>query len=209
MTLQKTVGRNYTTGFPGDIVRDGPYRAKPGRISSATVGTDPGASTNRMSRAFGFVSDLAVPTGDITNAALAVNVAVGAPIFYGVLGNPKEYALYGGASGPLSPTIDLLTGVNASFFDMVTGMVMELYNETTAAKTVNFGDGVAFVPNTITVGNNPLALPYGALVSFPAGGAAPTGMVIIPNARVMNGFSLVASAAGALISGDTIVQLTQ
>lgn len=210
MTFQSTVNRNYTTGFPGDIVRDGPKRAKPGRIASATIGTDPGASTNRMSRAFGFANDLPQTTGDITQAALAVEVNVGAPVFYGILGSPKEYALFGTvAGGPLAATLDLPLGLNAEFFDMVTGMVVEIFNETAAAKTINFGDQIAFVPNTITTGNNPLALPYGALVAVAPGAAAPTGMILIPNARVMNGFTLVASAAGALISGDTIAQLTQ
>lgn len=205
--FQKTVGRNYTTGFPGDIVRDGPYRAKPGRIKSPTVGTDPGASTNRISRAFGFANDL--PGTGITEAALAVEVIVGGPIFYGVLGHPKHYALYGGATGPLSPTLDLPTGVNAEFFDMVTGLVGELFNETTAVKAVNFGDSIAYLSSAATALQNPQALPYGALISVAPGAAAPAGFVLIPNARVMSDFSLTASAAGALVSGDAIIQLTQ
>ncbi|WLW40818.1 hypothetical protein GNAINCEL_00036 [Serratia phage KKP 3709] len=35
--FQQTVKRNFTTGFPGDIVRDGPRRAKPGRIIAPCI----------------------------------------------------------------------------------------------------------------------------------------------------------------------------
>ena len=34
--FQKVVNRNYTGAFPGQITFDGPKRAKPGRITSAT-----------------------------------------------------------------------------------------------------------------------------------------------------------------------------
>ena len=68
---------------------------------------------------------------------------------------------------------------------------------------------LAYVPNTITTDNNPLALLYGALVTFAAGGAPATGMIAIPNARVINTSALGASGAGALVSGYSIGQLTQ
>lgn len=208
MAFQSTVQRQYTTGFPGEIVRDGPTRAKHGRINSATLGTDPGASTNRISRAFGFSADM--PATGITKSEIGALVAVGAPVFYGILGHPKHYALGGNAvGGSLAPSLDLGIGTNAEFFDMATGIVLELFNETTSAKTINFGDQIAFVPNTISTGNNPLALPYGALLSVAPGSAAPTGMILIPNARVINPGTLSASASGALVSGLTIGQLTQ
>lgn len=207
MTFQSKVNRNYTTGYPGEIVRDGPVRAKPGRIASLSVGTDPGASTNRVSRAFGWSAD--TPTTGITLAAMSPQVVVGGTPFYGIMGHPKHYVLQGTtAGGTLAPTLDLPLGYEAEFFDMVI-MVAELFNETTAAKTMNYGDGVAYVPATITAGNNPEALPYGALVSFPAGGAPAAGMIAIPNARVINPESLAASAVGALVSAYTFIQLTE
>lgn len=206
--LQQTVLRQYTTGFPGEIVRDGPKRAKPGRIVSATIGVDPGASTNRISRAFGFTSDQAASGS--TYSAMQGNVSVGGPNFYGILGNPKHYVLQGTSSGgSLAASMDLPIGTEGEFFDMATGIVLELFNETTGAKTMAFGDQIAFVPNNISTGNNPLALPYGALVSVAAGSAAPTGMILIPNARIQNPVSLTASALGALVSGYTIGQLTE
>lgn len=208
MTFQSTVNRNYTTGFPGEIIKDGPTRGKTARISSATLGTDPGASTNRMSRAFGYSSDQ--PAEGTTYSAIEQIVAVGAPVFFGLLGNPKRYALFGTTSGgPLAASVDLPQGEVGEFYDMATGFVAELFNETTGAKNMTYGDGIAYVPNNISTGNNPLALPYGALVSFPAGGAAPTGFVTIPNARIINTGSLTASGVGALVSTYTEAQLTQ
>jgi hypothetical protein len=204
--FQTKVYRNYTTGFPGEIVRDGPTRAKPARIDSATTGVDPGFSTNRISRAFGYSADNSV-SGQ-TMGALSQTVIVGGPKFFGVLIHPKHYVLNGGPGGSLSPSLDLPQGYEGEFCDMGI-IVAELFNESAASKTTNYGDGVAYVPSNVTVGNNAQALPFGALFSVPAGAAAPTGMVLIPNARVVNVETLAASAAGALISAYTIIQLTQ
>jgi len=208
MSFQTTVRRQFTTGFPGEIVRDGPHRAKPARITSLTVGADPGASTNRVSRAFGWSGDM--PALGSTYAVMEGTVAVGGPVFYGILGHPKHYSLSGTVSGgPLAASLDLPQYAEGEFFDMATGIVTELFNETTGAKTSAFGDQIAYVSNAITALQNTLALPYGALISVPAGSAAPAGFVLIPNARIMNPESLTASALGALVSGYTIAQLTQ
>lgn len=206
--FQSTVYRQYTTGFPGEIVRDGPTRGKVGRISSATTGTDPGASTNRISRAFGYSGDMP-PQGPTTYAASEALVAVGAPVFFGVLGNPKRYALSGNTTSSLGPSLDLTSGSVGEFYDMATGLIVEIFNAGTAVQNVNFGDQLGYIPNTISTGNNPNALPYGALVSFAAGAAVPAGVVLIPNARVINPVTLAASAPGALVSTYTTVQLTQ
>lgn len=208
MGFQSTVRRSYTTGFPGEIVRDGPTRAKPARIASASVGVDPGASTNRISRAFGYSGE--VPATGTTQAAIEQTVTVGGDVFFGILGHPKHYALNGTLSGgPLAASMDLPQYAEGEFFDMATGLVVEMYNDTTGAKTMTFGDQVAYVKSTITALENPLALPYGALISLAPGAAAPAGFAIIPNARVINTETMAASALGALVGAYNIVQLTQ
>lgn len=213
--FQQTVNRQYTTGFPGEIVRDGPTRAKLARIISATLDTDPGASTNRIARAFGYTSDIPAQgntsiAGRSTYAVMEQNVSVGGPVFFGLLGNPKRYALQGtAAGGSLAPTLDLPQGIEGEFFDMATGFVAELFNDTTGAKSVQFGASLAYVPNNISGANNPLALPFGAIVAVNPGDSVPTGFVAIPNSRVINPISLGASALGALVAGYTPVQLTQ
>lgn len=207
MTFQTTVRRQYTLGFPGDIVADGPRRAKPAVIVSATVGVDAGASTNRMTRAFGYAANPAMTGG--TNATNEFTVVVGGTNFFGILGNSKNLALQGGVAGTLSPSLDLPRYATGEFFDMVTGMVVEVFNETTGAATVDFGDQIAYVSDQATVGQNPLALPHGALVAFPAGATIPAGFVLIPNARIVNPVTMGASGLGALVSTYTVAQLTQ
>jgi hypothetical protein len=214
--FQMMVNRNYTTGFPGEFYMMGPHRGKMARIMSATLGADPGMSTNRISRAFGWsgeqgaVGDVAAGSMYSTYAAMEEQVEVGAPTFFGILGNPKRYALMGTSSGgPLAASLDLPMGYEGEFYDMATGFIAELFNEQTAIKTENYGDQVAYVPNNILAADNTLALPYGALISVPAGSAVPTGMILIPNARVTNPSTLAASALGSVVSGYTIIQLTQ
>lgn len=208
MSFQSTVRRAMTTGFPGEVVRDGPTRAKPARITSVSVGVDPGLSTNRISRAFGYSGE--VPATGTTVSAIEQTVDVGGDVFFGILGHPKHYALNGTiAGGPLAASQDLPQYALGEFFDMATGLIAEMYNETAGAKTMTFGDQVAYVKKTITAPQNPLALPYGALISLAPGAAAPAGFAIIPNARVVNTETLAASALGALVLGYNIVQLTQ
>jgi hypothetical protein len=205
MALQTTVQRAYTTGFAGQQVLDGPRRAKPARISSATVGTDPAASTNRFARAFGYSGE--VPATGTTVAAREATVAVGGATFFGILFHPQHHALYGSNGNALASSLDLPIGAEAEFTDMIPGLVVELFNETTATKAMAFGDQVAFAPNTITTGNNAQAIPYGGLISVPAGNAAPTGFVLIPNAKIINAVSIAASAAGAPVSVLSTIQL--
>lgn len=205
MSLQTTVQRAYTTGFAGQQVADGPRRAKPARISSATLGTDPAASTNRMSRAFGYSGE--VPATGSTLAAREALVAVGGPVFFGILFHPQHHTLYGVNGNALGSSMDLPIGSEAEFTDMIPGLVVELFNETTANKAMAFGDQVAFCPSSISTANNAQAVPYGGLISVPAGSAAPTGFLLIPNAKIINAASIGASSAGAAVSALSIIQL--
>lgn len=208
MSLQTTVNRAYTSGFAGQINIDGPKRAKAGRVNSATVGTDPAFSTNRMSRAFGYNGEVSLG-GAAVGVAREALVIVGGAVFFGVLGNPNAQVLYGAAGNALQASMDLPIGAEGEFFDMATGIVGELFNETTASKTMTVGDQVAFVLNTITGGQNLQVLPYGALVSVARGSAAPAGMQLIPNAQIANDCVIGASAVGAPVSALTTIQLTQ
>jgi hypothetical protein len=205
MSLQTTVQRAYTTGFAGQLVNDGPRRAIPARITSPSVGTDPAASTNRMSRAFGYSGEVAA-TGT-TVAAREITAAVGGTAFAGILGHPQHYALYGSNGNALTPSMDLAYGELGELFTMFTGLIVELFNETTAAKAGAYDDQIAYAPNNIPGADNLQFIPYGGLISVPAGSAAPTGFILIPGAKLINAFSLGASAAGAPVSGLSIIQL--
>jgi hypothetical protein len=197
--FQQTVNRNYTSGFAGEVAHDGPLRAKPGRIASD--------GPNTISRAFGFSDDQ--PATGTTLAAFAPEVIVGGKNFYGVLVHPKHYALFGTAQGgPLAASYDLPKGTNAEFADMAI-LHAELFNAGTATSAITFGWSVAYVPSDISAADNPNKLPIGALVAFDPAGAAPAGLVVIPNARVINSLQLAGSSPTSQISGVTKIQLTQ
>ncbi len=202
--LQTTVRRAYTTGFAGQLSADGPRRAKPGRIQSDTIGTDAAKSTNHMSRAFGYLSDYPSPTDPNAGTGYVATVVVGGTNFFGILGHPQHHALYGAAGDTLAASMDLPKGSEGEFFDMATGLIVEAFNETTAAKNVTFGDQVGY-----STADNAQGVPRGGIVTVPAGAAAPAGVTLIPNARVMQTAQIAASAAGAPKWSLIVVQLTQ
>jgi hypothetical protein len=204
MGLQTTVRRAYTGGFAGQMVADGPRRAKPGRIQSETVGADAAKSTNRYGRAFGYISDYPSPTDVQAGTGYVATVTVGGGKFFGILGHPQHSALYGAAGDTLAASMDLPKGAEGEFFDMATGLVVEVLNETTAAKNITFGDQVAYI-----TGVDPQGVPLGGIIAVAAGANAPAGSVLIPNARFMQTLSIPASAAGAPVSALAVVQLTQ
>lgn len=111
MAFQKTVNRNFTQGLIGTISNDGPTRALPAIIAAKA------GAYNRVGRAFGYKAD--IPTTGTTKAALENTVEIGAAPFFGILGAPKHYALFGNAvDGPLGPTLDLPANSEGEFFSM-------------------------------------------------------------------------------------------
>lgn len=218
--FQQTVNRNFTTGFPGDIVRDGPRRGKPGRIvapSGTPTAVVEGGGV--VTRAFGYAADLGSLGGATasmqTRALDAYAVSVGGSNFFGILGHPKHYTLRGTpAGGTLAASLEVPIGFEGEFFDMVTGLVIQLFNPATAAATVAFGDGVAYVRADADAAKlatlNPAGVPAGGLVPVAAGTTLdPDVFVTIPNARIQEAHSVTASAANAPVSVYAIVQLTQ
>lgn len=145
MGFQKTIYRQYTQGFVGEIHSDGPVRAKAGAIVAAATAINP----NRIGRAFGYSADLpamggSTATTSVTPATEAV-VQVGAAKFYGILGIPKHYALFGSTSpidgsqpGPLAPTYDLLAGTEGEFIDMGI-MTLSVANGNDSTKDMTYG----------------------------------------------------------------------
>lgn len=218
--FQQTVNRNFTTGFPGDIVRGGPHRGKVGRILAPVTPTAAVEGGGVITRAFGYVGeigDLGAPNASmITDALDAYTVAAGYPVFFGILGHPKHYTLRGTqAGGTLAASMTLPYGSEGEFLDMVTGLVVQVFNPLTAsAKTVNFGDSLAYVKYNADVTKlgtlNPGGVPAGGLVAFAPGATIdPDVFIAIPNSRIMESHSIVASAAGVPASVNAIVQLTQ
>jgi hypothetical protein len=134
MSFQKAVQRQYVQGFVGEIAADGPTRARTGIITAPATATN----VNRIGRAFGYSAGLpAMGAGAVTPATGAI-VQLGGSTYYGVLGTPKDHALYGDASGPLGASYDLPTGTTAQFFTMAI-MTLSVANGSDTTQTVPFG----------------------------------------------------------------------
>lgn len=205
MSLQTTVRRAYTGGFAGQLVEDGPRRARVARILSDTIGTDANASTNHMSRAFGDAVDPSGAAANMLGVARTYEVTVGGAVFFGILGHPQHHALYGAAGDSLAASMDLPKGAEGEFFDMATGLIVELFNETTADVDAAYGDGIAYV----SAADNANGLPLGAIIRVDAGADAPAGATLIPNARLVQNITIPASAAGDASFVLAMIQLTQ
>lgn len=206
MGFQTVVNRNFTAGFVGEIAADGPLRAKTARVRASTFAGTTREKGAVVGRVFGYVGT--VPSTGTTQAAIVPEVEVGAPNFAGVLFHPKHYTLHGtAAGGSLAPSLEIPAGTEGEFADMVI-MYASIVNHTTAALTVAAGDQLAYVPNTITAGQDALLLPIGAIITFPEGDELPAGYALIKNAKVMNPVTIGASADGALVAATTSIQLT-
>src|ERR1700761_6331884 len=98
-TFQSSVNIWSAAGVVGELAFDGPMRAAPYNLYSAGV-------PNLVGNAFTVTSGGSPePVG---NSAIAGTAQVGGTgVFAGILINPKDYASYGTASGPLNPTLVL------------------------------------------------------------------------------------------------------
>jgi len=200
--LQTTVRRAYTSGFAGQLLEDGPRRARPARIMSSN---GPGNS-NAMGRAFGYNAEVFPPVADANGVAYEATVVLGGEVFFGILGQPTSYALYGNDTlGTLGASEELPYGALGEFFDMATALCVEIFNEKDTAITNNFGDRIAY-----TTVVSPAGVPVGGLIALPPDdSAAPAGYVVIPNARLVRTFDMAASPAGVPVVALSVIQLTQ
>ena len=98
MTFQGSINYDYGFGIPGEIVRDGPLRARTGYINSATP------ANNVFGRVFTLNAD-----GKTVGAG-------GTGTVWGILANPKQHVSFGTAAlGPLAPSFVLANNVVADF----------------------------------------------------------------------------------------------
>lgn len=146
MAFQSTVRQFPADGIVGDRALDGPVRAKPVLLRT----TDP--TQNVIGRAVTMVA-----------ATDGVAVAGGTGVFAGILTNSKQYASYGGATGPLSPTLTLPNEMPVEATTVIPGLYV------ITSTTANIGDGVAYANAT------------GILAAAP-GGTPPALHTLIPGA---------------------------
>lgn len=99
--FQQAINYNQPLGVVGEIAFSGPQRAAPYNLVS-----DP--TPNVIGNAF-YVTNGGDPdpSAGAPNAGQAHAGSGAGKVFAGILVSPKEYASFGGATGPLSPTITL------------------------------------------------------------------------------------------------------
>lgn len=102
--FQSTLRYDFTFGIPGEILKDGPTRSRPGFIQSS----------NAALNIIGATAFTQAPAGGAVQAGGAAG-----SIFAGILANPKVYPGYGTvAGGPLAPTLTLPNNVQGEFLEM-------------------------------------------------------------------------------------------
>lgn len=126
MTFQSTVNLDQPLGVPGEMIFDGPTRAAPYLLNSASA-------------AYNIVGATAY-----TVSSEGVAAAGGTGVFAGILAKPKTYASYGtSAGGPLAATMTLPNNATGEMLQMGI-MVVALPN----SQAANIGDLLTY--NTTT-----------------------------------------------------------
>lgn len=225
--FQKTVQRQFTKGFIGEVVRDGVLRAKPGRIESPTL-------SNGFGLVYGFKTASAtyaqqtgtpgLPEADkvvnTTRAAAdgqpAVNasglagevfaVVVGGAPFFGILSHPKHNALSGTPNGSLEPTYTLPIHTEAEFVDCSSGLVVGLYATETANQTAKYGDKLMYA----TADYAAASIPAGGITLYAekSAGVIADGFALLPGAFVIDPVSVVKGSSTAASFAATVIQIT-
>lgn len=156
-TFQSTVNISLGFGVVGELIVDGPQRA-----DSLTLDANGGT----IGRAF--------TKSNSTNVATQGGVIAAGVVFAGILANPKVYASFGVAGGPLDPTLVLSGNAQGEFVTMGTIVVA-------LTGSANIGDLVQYSQTD------------GSLSAIAPGSSPGAGFALVPNALVWN---FPTSAAG-------------
>lgn len=177
--FQSTINYNQPLGVVGEIAFGGPQRAAPYNLVSTP-------NLNVIGNAFTVTNGGdPSPVAGAPNAGQATVGGAAGAIFAGILISPKEYASFGGATGPLSPTITLPD--NSIGYLCTMGYV----NVALDTANNNVGNKVYFDNTT------------GELGSFPAA-AAFTGALAAGGAGVEDTLTVTLITAGSLGIGSVI-----
>lgn len=160
MSFQSAVSSNIGFGVVGEAYLDGPLRAQPAVLNSAS------AANNVFGRAFTIVDD---GTASFETSADPQPLKVGAggtTVFAGILANPKEHVLAGTTGDTLAPSLTLPNGTVVTLVQECAGLIVTL----PAGFAV--GDWVWY--NTTT----------GILQATAPNASAPANTARVPNSRV-------------------------
>ena len=154
MTFQSTVSKNIGFGVVGEIFLDGPTRAQPGRLDSASE------ANNVIGRAFS-VKDDATASFETAADPQPLDVQAGqSGTFAGILAMPKNYPLYGTTGDSLASTLVLPNDTIVELIQETAGMIVTLgascaigdwlYYTTATGVLVTAAPGFANIPASST-----------------------------------------------------------
>lgn len=160
MTFQSTVFNNIGFGVIGEYYLDGPVRAQPAILNTATE------ANNVYGRAFTTVDGATAGYGAATDPLPLQAAAGGTGVFAGILTSPKTGVIYGSAGNNLGPSLTLPNATIVELTQECAGVIIAV----PAACAV--GDWVWY--NTTT----------GVLQTTAPGAGAPGGTARVPNGRI-------------------------
>jgi len=171
MTFQSTVSATIGFGVVGELALDGPLRARPARLDSAS------AANNVVGRAF-TIKDDATASFETSDDPQPLDVqAGGTGVFAGILANPKVYPLYGTAGDSLAASLTLPNNQMVELVQETAGIIIAV------GAACAIGDWVWFSQTT------------GALQTTAPNAAAPGGTTRVPNGRITRYESAAAGLA--------------
>lgn len=217
--FQKFVGRQITTGFPGSVVLDGPYRFRMGRLMSPSL-------QNLITAVFGYDGEGGAPDSAIVGTEYPINpsdpasakavvgpagivphVKAGGANFFGILAHRGHYVLRGTPENPLAPSLYVSQFAEGEFAYNVTGLAAIVYNYTAGEVDIKFGTALGYVLDTATAAQNPNGVPVGGLVPVLDVASVPAGVALVPNSKIHNPMKLGASAAGKPTASTMTISL--
>lgn len=181
MTFQTTVFSTIGFGVVGEQYLDGPVRAQPAKLASAS------AANNVVGRAF-TVNDGGTASFETSADPKPIAVTAGGTgRFAGILGNPKNYVLSGTvAGGTLASSLTLPNNTIVELFQESAGLIVSLGAATAVGNWVYFlnADGTILTaaPGLANAPANATRVPGGRVERFE--GAAAGLAVISFNSNV-------------------------
>lgn len=178
--FQSTINIQTSLGVPGELFDDGPSRAQPYQIESASA-------------AYNIVGATACT---ITSQGVAQAGLGGTQGFAGILANPKVYASYGTiAGGPLAPTLVLSNNVEVECVSM--GQLVALLDN-----IPNVGDLVTANPTTGELSSIPPTTNFTAAI---APGGTSTADVMTVSAVASGNLAVGQKISGAGVLPGTYI----
>lgn len=174
MAFQSTINANIGFGVVGELFLEGPLRAQPGILNSATP------ANNVIGRAMYNLADASASfetTADPKPLSVGAGNVAGTQVFAGILANPKVYPNYGVTGNSLGPNLTVPNGTVVELVQESAGIIIQ-------------------VPTTVAIGDWVYATnATGVLTTTAPNAAAPANSTRIPGGVIVRYESAAAGLA--------------